>query len=132
MKCIIIVLLCTMAFTTIAYTQDSTHSISTPTRQNYLRKSNNQRVSSVALFSIAVGSAAIVLPKTNTLEGAVYAINLSMATGIVGIILYAASIRNRRKAKLVSMNFKLETNQSDFMVSDGHYTPTLSLQLHLR
>jgi len=121
-----------MAFTTIAYTQDSTHSISTPTRQNYLRKSNNQRVSSVALFSIAVGSAAIVLPKTNTLEGAVYAINLSMATGIVGIILYAASIRNRRKAKLVSMNFKLETNQSDFMVSDGHYTPTLSLQLHLR
>jgi len=121
-----------MAFTITAYSQDSTHSTSELIPENCLRKSNNQRGVSVAMFAIAIGSAAIVLPKTTSLDGAGNAISLSMATGIVGIILYAASIRNRRKAKLVSMNFKIERNQSDFMVSNVTYTPTLSFKLNLK
>ena len=80
------------------------------------------------MLGIGVATASIVLPKTNSLEDAVNAIGLSMATGITGIILYLASVRNKKKAKALSAGFKFEKIANSLVRNYESYIPTVSVR----
>ena len=80
------------------------------------------------MLGIGVTTAAIAFPKSNSMDGAVNAIGISMATGITGIILYLASIRNRKKAMSLSAGFKVEKRDNLLARNYESYIPTVSVR----
>ena len=80
------------------------------------------------MLGIGVTTAAIAFPKSNSMDGAVNAIGISMATGITGIILYLASIRNRKKAMSLSAGFTVEKQDTLLARNYESYIPTVSVR----
>ena len=123
-----------LLMTASSFCQQTDHSQSL-TRQDYLKKSKNQKTTAWILLGggIALGVAGPILwSSTGISDSGVDVLMVSGAASIVGSIpLFIAAGRNKRKGMNASAYFQIR--QNSVPVHTGltlHSTPTLSLKLN--
>jgi hypothetical protein len=129
MKKLLLILVC-VGCMTCCFGQEKTDVASRLNKEEYLRKSNNQKRAAGILFGI--GSTALIIASTGNIsfDAAIPLVIGGGAAILTSIPLFIASGKNKKKAKLATASIGLQPTFNPYHFSVTNI-PALSLRLRL-